>query len=189
MNSSKQKSGVLIWITGLPGSGKTTLAKEVHRLLRNKMPVVLMDGDIFREIMGNDLGYSQNDRLKNAQRLARMNHYLLEHGISVVCSTVSLYKEIHAWNRKYIKNLIEVLIHVPAEILKKRDSKKLYSRAESGRITDLVGIHQTFDMPKKPDMSIANHGSRKIFLAHAKSIAQRVLASSDECRIKQMRPK
>lgn len=171
----KRNKGVLIWITGLPGSGKTTLAQEVHRLLKNKTPVVFMDGDIFREIMGNELGYSKIDRLKNARRIARMNHYLIEHGISVVCATVSLYKEIHDWNRKHIKKLIEVFIEVPFEILKKRDSKKLYSRAKSGKIMDLVGIHQGFDMPKSPDMIVTNHGSREAFLSHAKGIAKQAL--------------
>ena len=158
----------LIWITGLPGAGKTTLAKEVYRLLKGKRPTVLMDGDVFREIMGNDLGYSSTDRLKNAQRLARMNHYLIQHGITVVCSTVSLFKEIHAWNKKKFPHFLEVYIEVSAETLHERDQKKLYS--QKNLRNDVVGIHQIFDKPQNPDIIIENAKGLRSFLSNAERI-------------------
>lgn len=175
MNLKSSQEGVLIWITGLPGSGKTTLAKEVYRILSKKLPSIFMDGDIFRKIIGRDLGYTKKDRLKNAFRLARMNQYLAGHGMIVICATVSLYSQIHAWNRKHIKKLIEIYIEVPHHILRKRDQKRLYSDAQRGKVKNLIGVHQTFDIPQNPDIIISNSHDKKRFLVHAEKISHLVL--------------
>jgi adenylylsulfate kinase-like enzyme len=86
----------LIWITGLAGSGKTTLAKEVYNQLKKAYPnVVLIDGDHLREIFGGSTGYTSEERLENAKRLSRLCHFLVNENIHVVCATMSLFKEIH----------------------------------------------------------------------------------------------
>ena len=88
----------LIWITGLAGSGKTTLAKEVYTQLKKMYPnVVIIDGDHLREIFGGTTGYSTEERLENARRLSRLCHFLVSENIHVVCATMSLYKEIQEW--------------------------------------------------------------------------------------------
>ncbi|PIQ78709.1 adenylyl-sulfate kinase [Candidatus Peregrinibacteria bacterium CG11_big_fil_rev_8_21_14_0_20_46_8] len=168
------KSGSLIWITGLPGAGKSTLAREVYKLLKDVRPTVLMDGDAFREVMGNDLGYSPEDRRKNAFRLARMNKYLVQHGITVVCATVSLYKDVHDWNREHIEHLVEVFIEVPKDILRERDQKGLYTKGHSGEIKDVIGIHQAYDIPENAHMIIKNSGDLQSLLNHASSIINHI---------------
>lgn len=165
-----KKTGRLIWITGLPGAGKTTLAAQLYRLVSKKEPAVLMDGDHFRKIMGHDLGYSHEDRKKNAFRLCRMNKFLVDHDLIVICATVSLYREVHEWNRKNIKNYTEVLIESPKHLLHKR-KKSLYSQAKDGKITNLIGVHQEYELPTNPHVVIVNTGSRADFIKNAKKIA------------------
>jgi adenylylsulfate kinase-like enzyme len=164
------KQGVLVWITGLPGSGKTTLAQTLYKLIEDKLPSVCIDGDAIRNIMGNDLGYNMKDRLANAYRIARLNKYLVDHNLIVVCSTVSLFKEIHQWNRENIKNLIEVYIDVPMDILIKRDQKKMYTQALKGKKKNVRGFDQSFDIPEKPDLIIKNSGGLDSFLKNIKKI-------------------
>lgn len=161
--------GILIWITGLPGAGKTTFAKKLIEEVRVfTSAVVHIDGDIVREVMGNDLGYTVEDRKKNAYRIARLNKCLVEQGLIVVCSTVSLYREIHEWNKENILSLIEVFIDVPQDVLRVRDKKKLYSQADC----DVIGVHQDFDIPKNPAFTISNADDEISFLDQTKNISQ-----------------
>ena len=151
------KGGTVVWITGLPGSGKTTLAAEVERVLRGRSAsLVRLDGDVFREVMGNDLGYSREDRLRNAWRVARMCKLLSDQGLDVVCATVSLFREIHEWNRASFARYVEVYLRVSRETLVARDPKGLMRRALAGEVAELVGVDQTFDEPAAPDLVISN---------------------------------
>lgn len=172
----KIENGVLVWITGLPGSGKTTLAIRVYDLIKDIYPSIKMDGDVFREIMGNDLGYNTEDRRANAFRLARMNKYLVEHGMVVICSTVSLIADIHKWNREHIKNIIEIFIEVPEEVLHRRDQKQMYSQGKAGIIDNVYGIHQSFDIPLSPELRVVNDGDLDHFLAHAEMINDLIIS-------------
>lgn len=169
--------GLLVWITGLPGTGKTTLAKKIYQLIGNQLPAVCIDGDVIREIMGNDLKYNTKDRLLNAYRIARLNKYLVEHKLVVLCSTASLFKEIHQWNRKNIDNLIEVLIEVPKKDLhkSKRHPKNLYELAKNKEIKNVYGIDQKFDYPVKPDMKILNGKNLEQFLRNAQFIKKMII--------------
>ena len=176
--TNKNTEGTLVWITGLPGTGKTTLGEKTYETIKVHVPSVFMDGDIFREIMGNDLRYSREDRKVNAFRIARMNKYLVKHGLTVICATVSLFKEVHAWNHKHINNLIEVFIEVPEPLLKKRDPKGFYAQKKLGTIQNVVGIDQVYDKPQKPHIIINNNGSLKDFLHHTHTITQLVLKQS-----------
>ena len=97
--------GKLLWITGLSGAGKTTIAAEVFKILKEKYTnSIFLDGDVIREILNNDLSYSREDRLKNAMRISKLCEFLTSQNIHVVCSTMSLYKEIHEMNKINIKN-------------------------------------------------------------------------------------
>jgi adenylylsulfate kinase-like enzyme len=148
----------VIWITGLSGSGKTTIGREVYSKLTDIYPnTVLLDGDSFREVIGNDLGYSPKDRLENAKRLSRMCVFLVSQNINVVCCTVSLYKEIHIFNRKEIMNYIEVFIDCEINELIKRDQKNLYSRAINGELDNVVGVNLPFDPPGLCELVIDNN--------------------------------
>lgn len=147
----------LIWITGLSGSGKSTIGKEVFiKLKKLYLNTVFLDGDTFREILGNDLGHSNNDRFENAKRVHRMCKFLISQDINVVCATMSLYKEIQDSNRKDIKNYIEVFIDCNIEELIRRDQKGLYSRAIDGKLDDIVGINLSYDKPINCEIIIDN---------------------------------
>jgi len=171
----KQKdNGMLVWITGLPGSGKTTLANAVYKKIGLVIPAIHIDGDHFRAIMGNDLGHSMKDRLENAYRITRLNKHLTDQGITVICSTVSLFREIHRWNRKNHKKLMEIYIDTPMDILMRRDQKGMYTGAAKKQVKNVRGFDQGFDMPQKPDMIIRNTGSLKNFLLHTEKIVRTI---------------
>lgn len=149
--------GKLIWVTGLCGSGKTTLGKALYNILKNRLSnTVFLDGDSFREIMGNDLGHNAKDRLENARRISRMCRFLTESGINVVCSTVSLYKEIHSFNRENNKEYYEIYIHCDMDELIKRDQKCLYTKALNGEVKDVPGVDLEVDKPGEDALYIDN---------------------------------
>ncbi|MBN2782737.1 MAG: adenylyl-sulfate kinase [Campylobacterales bacterium] len=152
MNDSK-----LIWITGLSGSGKTTIGKEVYKNLKEKyLNTVFLDGDSFREILGNDLGHTPKDRLENAKRIHRMCKFLISQNINVVCATMSLFKEIHQLNREAMKNYYEILIECDMDELVRRNQKGLYSKALNGEDVNVTGVNATYDKPKFCDLTIDN---------------------------------
>ncbi len=153
----------LIWITGLAGSGKTTIGKEVYRRLKQQRSnVVFLDGDGFREIFGNDLGHTIEDRKKVAKQIHNMCKFLVSQEIDVVCATMSLFKEIHILNRNEIKNYLEVFIECDMEELKRRDQKGLYSKALKGEIKNVVGIDLPYDKPENADLVIDNSKKEKL---------------------------
>lgn len=147
----------LVWITGLSGSGKTTIARLLRELLNDKKgrKAVLLDGDDFREAMGNDLGYSREDRLKNALRLSRFAKILISQDFDVICSTVSLFKEVHELNRHTFSSYFEVFIECGHDELIKRDQKGLYTKPKGAK-SEVVGVSQDFDFPNDCHLVIDN---------------------------------
>ena len=152
-----KNKNMLLWITGLSGSGKTTIGKKVYKNLKDHhINTVFLDGDSFREVLGNDLGHNLNDRLENAKRIHRMCRFLISQNINVVCATMSLYKEIHDLNRKEFKNYIEVFIECDIDELVRRDQKGLYSEALKGKRADVVGVNLSYDKPTNCEVVIDN---------------------------------
>lgn len=151
------KNSWLIWITGLSGSGKTTIGNALYLKLKlTYKNIVFLDGDSFREILGNDLGHNPKDRLENAYRIHRMCKFLVSQNIHVVCATMSLYKEIHELNRKKIENYMEIFIECDRDELIRRDQKGLYTQAIKGERTDVVGVNLPYDKPDKANLIINN---------------------------------
>lgn len=154
-------TGRVFWFTGLSGAGKTTLGRLFYEHLRaDHKAAVFLDGDILREVFGNDLGHSREERLRSAMRNARLCRMLADQGIDVVCATISLFRECQDWNRRNIPGYLEIYLRVPMEVLAKRDAKQLYSRAARGEIRDVVGVDVAADEPLAPEVTVDNDGSR-----------------------------
>ena len=149
--------GPVVWITGLPGTGKTTIGRGLYTKLREAGEAcVYLDGDSIREACGHDLGYTPEDRLANALRICRMCQMLSLQGLTVVCATVSLYQQCHRWSREHHARYVEVLVTASAQVLRERDQKGLYSRAEREASVQVPGLDQPFDYPEAPDLVLHN---------------------------------
>ena len=143
----------VFWITGLSGSGKSFIASEFVRLHKEKsIPVISLDGDVLREVFGNQFGYSKEERLKAAKQYARLCKMLAEQNINVICATISLFHEIHDWNRKNIDDYVEIFISADLDMIKKIDVKKIYDQ----KLKPVMGIDIEPEFPQKPDFIIEN---------------------------------
>lgn len=153
------KPGVLYWLTGLSGAGKSTVGKLLFQKIRHdKSNVVLLDGDELRIVFGDDLGYTEEDRRVSAGRNARLCAFLTAQGIDVVCCTISMFDEVRKWNREHIPRYREIYLRVPLAILAQRNQKGMYL-GENAIQEALVGIGVKMEEPKTPDLCIDNDGS------------------------------
>lgn len=149
------RAGETYFFTGLSGAGKTTIGGLFHRRLKAKRPnVVLLDGDLLRPVFCEDLGYTDDDRLKAARRAFRVCRMLSGQGIDVVVCSISMYSVVRDWNRENIENYKEIYIKVTRETLLRRNQKGLYT---SGK--NVVGVDLPFDEPKRPDVVVENDGN------------------------------
>jgi adenylylsulfate kinase len=159
---------MVIWIIGLSGAGKTTLAKRICVMVREKnIPVVHIDGDLIRDLFNNDLGYTKADRYLNALRLGKIVSLLAKQEIHVVCSALSLFEDTRQWNRQNIKKYYEVFVDSTLTDLVSRDTKGLYEKFRKGLIKNIVGLDIDFEIPIKSNLVIKNNQSKKEFLKNA----------------------
>ena len=162
---------MVIWIIGLSGSGKTTLAQKVMSEIKDSMNnVILLDGDIIRELFDNDLGFSLNDRLVNAKRICKLGKFLNDNGFHVICSILSIFPETRKWNRDHVSEYYEVYIDTPIEALVLRDTKGIYKKFQKGEIKNVVGMDIKFPIPENPDLKISNISTKEILLSYSKEI-------------------
>lgn len=146
----------LIWITGLSGSGKTTIGKKVFNKLKELEPAtVFLDGDDYRKLF-NSHGYAREDRLKVAKKITKLCEFLIKQKINVVCCTISLFNEVHKQNSELFEEYYEIFISCQIEELIKRDQKGLYSKALAGELNNVVGVDIEFDIPKEPFLLLDN---------------------------------
>lgn len=153
----------IIWITGISGTGKTTLAKYFLKYLKN---FIWIDGDKFRKIFNNDLGYTLKDRNKNAERLINFSKFLSDQNYSVIISanlTSVKYKKII---KKKFKNIIHINIDADLDVLKKRDIKSIYKKAKNVVGKDIKIKKQN----KYNDFNLINNSSKRKFLQTGKNI-------------------
>jgi cytidine diphosphoramidate kinase len=152
--------GTVYWVTGLAGSGKTTIGRSLyHALLKEERPSVFLDGDTLRSIFGNDIGYTLKARRKSAMRNARLCKALADQGLDVICATISMFHSCREWNRSNIRNYVEVYLKVPMAVLLRRDPKGLYGDAMKGKIKNVVGVDLPFEEPEDADLVVQNDGS------------------------------
>ncbi len=149
-------AGEVIWITGLSGAGKTTLAENLVAHLRSQgTQVVMLDGDLLREVFGSANADGQNHtrqkRLALALQYAHLCRIIASQGITVVIATISLFREVHAWNRKHLPGYFEIYLKVPIGELKRRDPKGIYRQFDAGQISHVAGLDLDVDEPEAPD--------------------------------------
>jgi adenylylsulfate kinase len=149
------ETGHVIWVTGLSGTGKTALAGAVAGAMRGAgRRVVLLDADDLRAAVSGHVGHSLDERRALARRYASLCRFLAFEGIDVVCATMSLFREIHAWNRAHLPRYVEVYLKADRATLARRDPKGLYRRAAQASAPHVVGVDLPFDEPAAPDVVI-----------------------------------
>lgn len=145
--------GVTVWLTGLPSSGKSTIARILERQFRKwNLKVELLDGDVVRTHLSKGLGFSKEDRDINIKRIGFVCHLLTRNGVIALASAVSPYRETRDANRRLIGNFVEVYVKASAAACEKRDVKGLYQKARAGEISGFTGVNDPYEEPLKPEI-------------------------------------
>jgi adenylylsulfate kinase-like enzyme len=155
---------MVIWIVGLSGTGKTTLATQVvERIRKLNGKVVLLDGDLIRALFGNDVDHTIEGRRRNAERLSVLSKFLADQDVLVVAAVLSIFPEWRRWNKENISDYSEVYLKASMQTLLRRDTKNLYAKAAKGEIINVVGVDIPFPEPENPDLVIENDSDRLDF--------------------------
>ena len=152
-----QQRAKVFWMTGLSGSGKSTIAQAVERLLHNEGYLVqVLDGDNIRSGINNNLGFSMEDRRENTRRVAEVAKLYLNTGVITLCSFISPTREIRAFVRDIIgaEDFAEVYVNTPLEVCEARDVKGLYEKARAGVIKNFTGIDSPYEAPDSPAIEL-----------------------------------
>ena len=147
----------VIWLTGLSGSGKTTIGRHVEMELNKRGYLTqVLDGDNIRTGINNNLGFSEDDRYENIRRIAEVSKLFMNCGIICINSFISPTREIRHMAMEIIgkENFIEVFINAPLEVCESRDVKGLYQKAREGKIKNFTGIDAPFEEPEKADIEL-----------------------------------
>ena len=174
-------AGKVIWLTGLSGSGKSTIAialeKELHACGKR---TYILDGDNIRQGLNKDLGFTVADRVENIRRIAEVSLLMMDAGLIVITAFISPFRE----DRKMAKNLIgpsnfvEVYVNTPLHVCEERDLKGLYKKARAGVLPNMTGITSPYEPPETPDIEIRGfdstvHFEIKVLLAHLRKNSNR----------------
>ena len=147
------QKGFTLWFTGLPCSGKSAVADRVAGILRERgMRVERLDGDIVRQSLTRDLGFSRKDRDENIRRVTFVAKLLTRNGVAVLTSFISPYREIRAESRREISDFIEVYAKCSLEVCIQRDVKGMYQKAMKGEIKEFTGISDPYEEPLNPEI-------------------------------------
>lgn len=156
----EQESGIVLWFTGLSGAGKTTTAEEVARVLREAgRRVELLDGDELRRTICKGLGFSREDRLENIRRIVFVAKLLARHGVIVLVSAITPYREMREYARSEIPRYAEIYVRCPLEECERRDVKGLYAKARRNEIASFTGVSDPYEEPERPELTIDTHTS------------------------------
>ncbi|MDD6758279.1 MAG: adenylyl-sulfate kinase [Paraprevotella sp.] len=149
--------GIMIWFTGLSGSGKSTVAMGVERELHAQGILCrILDGDNVRAGINNNLGFSAEDRIENIRRIAEIGKLFVQTGVVTLACFVSPTNDIRQMAREIVgeEDFLEVYISTPIEECERRDVKGLYARARKGEVKNFTGISAPFEAPVSPDIAI-----------------------------------
>ncbi len=152
-----QQRSKALWLTGLSGSGKSTIAQHLERKLYHEgFFAQVLDGDNIRSGVCNNLGFSEADRSENIRRIAEIAKLYLHSGIITLNSFISPTKKIRAMAAEIIgrEDFIEIYVNAPLEVCERRDVKGLYAKARAGEIKGFTGIDQAYEAPESPALEI-----------------------------------
>ena len=143
----------VIWLTGIPGSGKTTLALELKNFYDQKgLPIDILDGDEIRKTLSKDLGFSPEDRKEHNRRVIFVAQILAKNGVTTIVPLISPYRETREFARKEIPDFVEVWVKASVDECKKRDPKGLYKKAMAGEIKNLTGLQAPYEDPQNAEL-------------------------------------
>lgn len=158
-DARKARRGAVIFLTGLSGSGKTTIAQALHRRLLaiSDYSVSILDGDVARTHLSKELGFSKEDRNTNVERIGFVACEIAKHGGIAICAVIAPYREAREKNRRVISEFgtyIEVFVDTPLAVCEARDVKGLYKKARQGLLKQFTGIDDVYEIPENPEVTI-----------------------------------
>lgn len=155
--SAQSHSACVLWLTGLSGSGKSSVAAQLQRELQQlHCHTYLLDGDFLRQGLCNDLGFSVEDRIENIRRVGEVAKLMMEAGFMVICATISPFQAMRDTVRARFApdKFVEIFVDAPLAICEERDPKGLYVKARSGEIREFTGIDSAYDTPQNPEIHL-----------------------------------
>lgn len=171
---------MVIWITGISGAGKTTICETITRIAKPSVPeLVVLDGDVIRNVFGDELGFTEADRIHQIKRIQRFSRELEAQGLIVLVAALYANSELLNWNRENFIDYAEIYLDAPLSLVKDRDPKGLYAKVQAGEMTNVVGIDIPWNAP--------TNATLKIDMADAESpevISRRIVAAIPELSAK-----
>ena len=186
MPATANADGRVVWITGLSGAGKSTLAQEVVRRLReDAFAPILLDGDEIRAVLGGASAsgsqHTREARLALGMTYARLAQVLALQGHVVVVATISMFREIHEWNRENLPGYLEVYLRVPVDERRRRDPKCIYERYDRGELAHVAGLDIPVDEPQQPHMVLTGSSMHETWRA-SQSIVLAITRQESSCK-------
>lgn len=174
------QKGVVLWFTGLSGSGKSTIANEVaYQLHQQGKMTYLLDGDNIRHGLNKDLGFSPEDRAENIRRISEVAHLFMDAGLITMTAFISPYSKDRNFCRALVGNdrFVEIFCKATLTTCEDRDPKGLYKKAREGLIKDFTGINAPYEAPKNPEIVLDTD------VLTIKESAQKVITTLQEMKI------
>ncbi len=155
-------SGYVVWLTGLPGAGKSTIARLLEGEIHKKgLKVEVLDGDEVRNSLSPELGFSKQDRELHAKRVSYVSQLLSRNGILTIVALISPYRSFRDSAREMIgKDFIEVWVKASIEVCRRRDPKGLYKKGEQGMLNNVTGIQDPYEPPLNPELVVDTERER-----------------------------
>jgi adenylylsulfate kinase len=151
----EERAGFTLWFTGLPCSGKSVIADRVAAILKDKgHRVERLDGDIVRQDLTRDLGFSKKDRDENIRRVTFVTKLLSRNGVAVLTSFISPYREMRDRARAECTNFVEIYVKCPVDVCAQRDVKGMYQKALRGEIKEFTGVSDPYEEPLRPEILV-----------------------------------